>query len=183
MFKAIDEYAQQLALPIGQPLSTNNVARVEIHNNEGWPHAEVTLTNGWRFVYRHSMVNGFYSPNVLVSTGYRPYRANDFQGNWNLTTNQSIKLVREALAKLNYPTNNIHLDFPPNVICAAGEFKKTIPRLFFEWDYESPAHDDLQSKVEAEVNADKGKLESLYYDDKSFWDGRPAIDVPISVAK
>lgn len=181
VFKAIGDYAQTLSLPIPQPLTTNNVSRVEIHDNEGWPHAEVTLTNGWRFVYRHAMVNGFYSPNILVSTGYRPYHAREFEGKWNLTTNQAIELVKKTLAKLNYPTNNVHMDFAPNVICAAGDFKKSIPRYFFEWHYENVAHDDLQSKVEAEVNADNGKLESLYYDDKAYWGSRPAIDVPISV--
>jgi len=73
------------------------------------------------------------------------------------------------------------MDFAPNVIYAAGDFRKSIPRLFFEWHYESKANDDLQSKIEAEVNADTGKLESLYYDDKAYWGSRPRIDVPISL--
>ena len=72
------------------------------------------------------------------------------------------------------------MDFAPNVIYAAGDFRKSIPRYFFEWHYENATHDDLQSKVEAEVNADNGRLESLYYDDKAYWGSRPAIDVPIS---
>ena len=48
--------------------------------------------------------------------------------------------------------------------------------------YENATQDDLQSKVEAEVNADNGKLESLYYDDKAYWESRPPIDVPISIS-
>jgi hypothetical protein len=48
--------------------------------------------------------------------------------------------------------------FAPNIIYAAGDFREIIPRYFFEWYYENVAHDDLQSKVEAEVNADSGKL-------------------------
>jgi hypothetical protein len=35
--------------------------------------------------------------------------------------------------------------------------------------------------LEAEVNADSGKLESLYYDDKAYWGSRPPIDAPISI--
>ena len=180
MFKAIDEYGQKLSLPIPQPLNTSNVARVEIQDNGGWPHCEITLTNGWRFIYRNSMVNGYYAPDNFFSSD-RPIHVKDFTGNWNLTSNQTIELVKKTLAKLDYPTNNIHMDFAPNVIFAAGDFKKIIPRYFFEWHYKNAVHDDLQSKVEAEVNADNGKLESLYYDDKAYWGSRPPIDAPISI--
>ena len=181
MLKAIETYAEKLSLPIPLPLTTNNVALAEIHDNGGWPHAEITLTNGWRFIYRHTMVNGYYAPDVFVSTANRPVHIKEFEGKWNLTTNQAIDLVKRTLAKLDYPTNNIHMDFAPNIIFAAGDFKKIIPRYFFEWHYKNAARNDLQSKVEAEVNADSGKLESLYYDDKAYWGSRPPIDVPISI--
>ena len=127
------------------------------------------------------MVNGYYSPDVFITTDYHPFHLKDFEGKWNVGTNEAIELVKTALAKLNSPTNNVHMDFAPNIIYAAGDFKKIIPRYFFEWDYENAAHDDLQSKLEAEVNSDNGRLESLYYDDKAYWDYRPPIDVPISV--
>jgi len=178
IFKAIDEYAQKLSLPIPRPLTTNNVARVKIYNNGGWPHCIIELTNGWQFVYRHCMVNGYYTPSDLLS-GSLPIHIKNFEGKWILTTNQAIDLVKKNLAKLDFPTNNIHMDFAPNIIYAAGDFKKIIPRYFFEWDY--APQEELQSKVEAEVNADNGRLESLYYDDKAYWDCRPPIDVPISI--
>ena len=75
------------------------------------------------------------------------------------------------------------MDFAPHIIFAAGDFKNVIPRYFFEWDYQGSMQDDLQSKIEAEVNADNGKLESLYYDDKAYWNARPPINVPISTDK
>ncbi len=56
-----------------------------------------------------------------------------------------------------------------------------IARLRFEWYYS--VQDELQSRLEAEVNTDNGRLESLYYDDKAYWNCRPPIDVPISVQK
>jgi hypothetical protein len=183
MFKAIAAYAEKLSLPILLPLTTNNVALVEIHDNGGWPHAEITLTNGWRFIYRHTMVNGYYSPTAFNTTGYSPLHLKDFEGKWNLNTNQAIELVKKTLAKLDYSTNNIHMDFAPNIISPAGDFRKIIPRYYFEWHCENATHDDLQSKVEAEVNADSGKLESLYYDDKAYWASRPPIDAPISFKK
>lgn len=179
MFKAVNEYVQKLSLPIPLPLTTNNVARIKIENNGGWPHCQIWLTNGWRFIYRHCMVNGYYSPTVFNTTDYYVFHLKDFEGKWNLTTNQAIELVEENLAKLGFPTNNIHMDFSPNIIYAAGDFRKIIPRYLFEWDYAPQG--ELQSKVEAEVNADTGKLESLYYDDLAYWHCRPPIDVPISI--
>ena len=181
MFRAIEDYAQKLSLPVPRSLTTNNVAKVTIDDNGGWPHCEIELTNGWRFIYRHAMINGHYAPDNFCNSDQRPIHVKEFEGKWNLTTNQAIELVKKTLAKLNYPTNNIHMDFAPHIIFPAGDFRKIIPYYFFEWDYENAAHDDLQSKVEAEVNADNGKLESLYYDDKTYWNNRPAIDVPISI--
>ncbi len=180
MFQAIDDYAQKLSLPIPQPLTTNNIARVEIHNNGGWPHCVIETTNGWLFIYRHTMVNGYYSPNVFNAIGYRPLHVKNLEGKWNLTTNQAIEIVRVGLAKLNYPTNNFHMNFEPIILYPSGDFRKIIPRYYFQWYYPSP-HEELQSRIEAEVNADNGTLESLYYDDKAYWNSRPPIDVPISV--
>ena len=170
MLAAIDEYAQKLSLPIPNRLTTNNVARIEIHNNEGWPHAEITLTNGWRFIYRHTMVNGYYAPDNFFDSDNRKIHISDFEGKWNLTTNQAIEVVRRAMAKLDYPTNNVHMDFAPSVYAASVD-KEHIPRLRFEWYYS--VQDELQSRLETEVNTDNGKLESLYYDDNSLL-GQPS---------
>lgn len=161
-------------------MSTNNIALIEAHNNEGWPHCEITLTNGWRFVYRHCMVNGYYAPDNFFDSDNRKIHISDFAGKWNLTTNQSIEVVRRAMEKLDYPTNNVHMDFAPKVYTAAVD-KEHIPRLRFEWYYET--NSELQSRLEAEVNADTGALESLYYDDKSYWNCRPPIDAPISISQ
>ena len=179
MFKAIDEHGEKLSLPIPRPLTTNNVTKVTVYNNEGWPHCEIELTNGWRFVYRHTMVNGYYAPNNLFDSENRPIHIKEFEGKWTLTTNQAIEVIHRAMEKLSYPTNHVHMDFTPSVYTAAVD-REHIPRLRFEWYYS--VQDELQSRLEAEVNADSGKLESLYYDDKAYWESRPPIDVPISIA-
>jgi hypothetical protein len=182
MLKAIDDYGQKLSLPVPRPLTTNYVARVRITDNGGWPDCDVVLTNGWRFVYRHTMVNGYYSPHVLLTDILnRGIKLKNFQGKWNMGESEAIQLVKQKLAKLNFPTNDIHMDFAPYVTYAQGDFKKSVPRYFFQWLYENATHDDLQSKIEAEVNADTGTVESLYYDDKAYWNSRPPINVPISV--
>ena len=100
---------------------------------------------------------------------------------WNLSESQAIDAAKHALAKLGFPTNNIHMDFAPEVTYAPGDYQKIIPRYFFEWNFENADKTDLQSKVAAEVNADNGHVESLYYDDKAYWGGRPAVTVPISL--
>jgi hypothetical protein len=179
MFTAIDSYAKKLSLPIPYPLTTNNVAKVEAHNNDGWPHCEIWLTNGWHFVYRHTMVNGYYAPDNFFDSDNRKIHFRDFDGKWNLTTKEAIEVVRRAMAKLDYPTNNVHMDFQPKAFAASVD-KEHIPRLRFEWYYS--VQEELQSRLEAEVNVDTGKLESLYYDDKAYWNSRPQIDVPISTA-
>jgi hypothetical protein len=179
MLKAIDEYGHTLSLPIPRSLTTNNVARIEIHDNEGWPHAEIWLTNGWHFIYRHTMVNGYDAPGNLFSSDDRLIHIRDFEGQWNLTTNQAIEIVRQALKKLDYPTNNVHMEDAKTFIYTAAVNREHIPRLNFQWYYET--NDELQSRLEAEVNTDSGKLESLYYDDKACWNSRPPIDVPISI--
>ncbi|MDQ6632905.1 MAG: hypothetical protein M3Y82_14310 [Verrucomicrobiota bacterium] len=179
VLRAVDDYGKTLGLHLPRPLTTNQVARFEVSDNGGWPHTQLELTNGWRFIYRNSMVNGFYAPDDFFASDQRPILIKEFTGNWNMTEKEAIELVRRTLAKLNYPTNLVHMDFPPQIIkpALAG-----IPRYSFSWNVENAAKDDLQSKIEAEVDADKGELKSLYYDDKAYWNKPPPIDVPISLS-
>jgi hypothetical protein len=39
-----------------------------------------------------------------------------------------------------------------------------IPRYDFYWERSNETHDDLESRISAEVDADKGELKSLYFD-------------------
>lgn len=176
---AVDDYGQKLALPIPRPLTTNHVARFFLADNEGWPHCEIELTNGWRFIYRNRMVNGYYAPDNLFSSDRRQVLIKDFIGKWRMTEQDAIRLVKTTLARLNYPTNLVHTDFQPEIRkpAVAG-----IPRYSIAWWYKTnPDAEDLQSKVEAEVDADRGELKSLYYDDKSYWNHPPPINLPITL--
>lgn len=176
VLRAIEEYAQKLSLGIPSRLTTNHVALFSVVDNGGWPHAEIELTNGWRFIYRNSMVNGFYAPDNLFHSDKRAILIKDFVGKWNMTQAQAIELIGRTIAKLNYPANLVHMNFEPQVHKPA---LPGIPRYSFWWWYENEAHDDVQSKVEAEVDADKRELKSLYYDDKSFWSHPPPVHVPM----
>ena len=176
VLRAVTDYASTLNLPLVGTLTTNNVARFVLADNGGWPHSEVELTNGWRFIYRNSMVNGFYAPDNLFNSDNRAIRIADFTGKWKVSEPEAVELVLRALRKFNYPSNLVHVDFQPEV---RRSVIASIPRLFVSWSYVQ--HDELVSKVEAEVDADKGELKSLYYDNTAYWNHPPPIDVPISL--
>jgi hypothetical protein len=175
VLRGIDEYGQKLSLPVPRPLTTNHLARFHLDDNLGWPHCEVELTNGWRFVFRNSMVNGFEAPDRLFSNR-RPILIKDFTGKWNMTEQEAVELVKRTIAKLNYPTNRVHFEVEPQVNRPAVS---GIPRYMFYWYYNQ--QDDLQSTVWAEVDAGRRELKSLYYDDKAYWNHPPPIGVPISL--
>lgn len=182
---AVDDYGRLLNLPTPRPLTTNEVARFELYDYGGWPHSVVELTNGWQFVCRNSMVNGFYAPDNLFGNlpSGRKVLIKDYVGKWNLTEAQAIALVKRTIARLNCPTNLVHMDFKPKV---QKPLLPGIPRCEFEWEFAPHETGELevevypQSWVKAEVDMDKGELKSLYYDDKAYWNERPPIDVPIS---
>ena len=178
VLNAVGNYGQILQLPIPRHVTTNHVARFSVADNGGWPQCELELTNGWRFIYRNSMVNGFYSPGNLFSSDERAIRVKEFLGKPNMTEREAIQLVRASIKKFNYPTNFVHMDFQPRIqtLCGPG-----IPRYFITWAY--APNDELQSKVEAEVDADKRELKSLYYDDTAYWNHPPKIDVPMRLAR
>ena len=177
VFRAIDEYGQKLSLPVPRPLTTNHVARFSLQENYGGPYCEVELTNAWRFLYEHDMVTAYYAPDVLLgSDNGRPILIKDFVGEWKLSEAQSVELVRKTLAKLNYPTNLIHMDFTPEIQKPA---LPGIPRYMFRWNYSVEGDQLVRSAISAEVDANKGELKSLYYGDQAFWSRKPPIDVPI----
>lgn len=178
VLRAVDAYGAVLGLSVPRPLTTNHVARFELYDNGGWPASELELTNGWRFVYRNSMVNGHYAPDNLFNSDLRPKLMKDLAGQWKMTEAEAIELVKRTLARFNHPTNLVHVDFPPRVSKPA---LPGIPRYSISWWKENETGSDLVCKVEAEVDANKGELKSLYYDHSAYWNKPPPIDVPLSL--
>ena len=64
----------------------------------------------------------------------------------------------------------------PVTVNTAGQYDFTV------YYKANPTDQDLQSKVEAEVDAVRGELKSFYYDDKSYWNKPPPIGLPISTS-
>jgi len=178
VLKAVDEYGQRLKLPVPHPLTTNHIARFRVEEDRNSPHVEVYLTNGWRFDYNHTQVNGFYAPDDLFSvySERRPILIKDFTGKWNMTEAEAKELVRKAVARLEYPTNLVHFEVEPQVHKPAVP---GIPRFMFYWNYIVGPNDILQSSISAEVDADNRELKSLFLYDQSFYNPGPKIDVPL----
>ncbi len=177
---AIHDYSKTLNLPTPWPLTTNHVARFYLADNGGWPHCELELTNGWRFIYRNSMVNGYYAPDNLFNKQNHPILISQYKGKWRMNETQATDLIKRTLSRLGYPSNLVHTDFQPTV---QKPSVPGIPRYSIWWWYKAnPTDQDLQSKVEAEVDADRGELKSFYYDDKSYWNKPPPIGLPISTS-
>jgi hypothetical protein len=178
--KAIEDYGKTLLLKLPAPLTTNSVAMLSLADNGGWPHAEIELTNEWRFIYRNSGVNGYYAPDNFFNSDNRPIRIRDFAGKPTLTESEAINLVKKTVERLHYPTNLLQMDFAPQVLRPAAT---NVSRLFFSWHKENEGKTDLLFKLEAEVDLVGGRVTSLYFDNQALWNHPPPIDVPLTVSK
>lgn len=189
LLRAVDDYGERLSLPLPRPLNTNHAERLILLNTGGRPSGWLKLSNGWWFVYRNSTVSGFYaSGSTLGLTAFhKRILVKEALGHWNLTQTQAMEVVARTLARLNYPSNVVRIDLPPQLVT-----KPAIPgiaRYMFLWQYTPPSrHSEtegdvdyaLQSEVTAEVDADKGEVKALYYE-VADWGQPPPIDVPISL--
>ncbi len=176
--KAIDAYSKKLGLNVPSPLTTNYVAKLSLADNGGWPHAEIELTNGWRFVYRNSGICGYYAPVNFFNSDARPITVREFAGVPKLSEADAIKAVKAAVVKLDYPTNLLMLDFEPQVIKPVAN---NIPRVMLFWHKENSDQTDLVFKLEAEVNLENGGIASLYFDNVALWNKPPSIDIPLTL--
>lgn len=178
VLKVVDDYSLRLSLPVPHPLSTNHVARFRLEDDRNSPRVEVELLSGWRFEYSHTQVNGFYAPDELFSSHseLKPIRLKDLSGTWAISEAQAKQLVRDALTRLQYPTNLLHLEVEAQVNKPAVP---GIPRYMFTWNYSVNDGQFLQSSITSEVDAGKRELKSLYFYDASFFNRGPKIDVPL----
>ncbi len=175
----MNDWNDRLALGLPGPLTTNHVRRLYLSDNGGWPHAEITLTNYWEFKFRNRSVTYFGSATRFFDSDRLPFRVRDHVGKWKLNEEEAATLVRQAVAKLGYPANFVHLDSSPKITRPQlAQPGLVIPRLLLEWEYPSP--ENKTQWVMAEINCDNGKIEALGFDDVSFWGQGPPIDVPIS---
>ncbi|HWD94389.1 MAG TPA: hypothetical protein VG938_18805 [Verrucomicrobiae bacterium] len=177
VLRAINEYAQKLALPVTLPVTTNQIARFRVTDNDGTPDCDVDMTNGWRFLYENARVSGYTTSDDFFTSQNRPILIKNFVGPWKIDEKAAIGLVESAVAKLKYPTNALHFEKEPEV---QKPLISTIPRFMLRWSYSRPEDQFTRSMISAEVDANKAELKSLYCADISFAQEKPPIEVPIS---
>lgn len=176
--RAIDAYSSRLGLKLPSPLTTKHVAKLSLADNGNWPHSEIELKNGWRFIYRNSDVCGYYAPNNFFNSDTRSITVKEFSGKQKLSEAEAIKRVKATVAKLNYSTNLLTVDFKPQVIKPGVT---NIPRIMLLWHKENAEHTDLAQKLEAEVDLRTGEVISLYFDHVALWNKPPPINVPLTL--
>jgi hypothetical protein len=179
VFSAIEDWGRRLKWDLPLPVTTNHVKRFYVSDQAGWPHCEVTFTNGWEFKFRNSGLTYAGSPRRFFDSDKLPFRIKNYVGQWKLTEQQAIELARNAVAKLGYPEDFVHTEAKPRVFRPC-EIKgmPAIPRLQIEWNY--PNIERRQQWIQVEVDCDKGAVEAIYFDDGSLWGKPPPIAVPIS---
>lgn len=179
VFKAVEDWAQKLKLDLPLPITTNQVQRFYCSNEGEVARAELSLTNGWEFIYNCCNVTYAASPRRFFESDKLPFRIKNFVGQKRLTDEQAIALARQTVAKLGHGPDITHTDTEPKLIrpkTVAG--MPTIPRLMVEWVY--PNRQEARSVwICVEVDCDKGRVEALQYDVTALWKAGPDLGLPI----
>ncbi len=179
VFKAVEEWVTKLHLDVPLPITSNQVRRFYCSNEGDVARVELSLTNNWEFIYNCCNVTYAASPRRFFESDSLPFRIKTFAGTKRLTDAQAIELVRKAVAKLGPGPEITHVDAEPTLIrptTVTG--MPTIPRLIVEWVY--PNRQEARSVwIRAEVDCDKGTVETLQYDVTSLWKKGPDLGIPI----
>jgi hypothetical protein len=181
VFTAIDEYAAKLDLPVPRPLTTNHVARFQFSDNGGWPDVHVDLTNGARFIYRNTVVNGYYGPDCIWEDDFKYWPVKKLFGPWRMTEDEAIELAKKTVLQAGYPTNTLYLHEKPEVKKPNTPGGPDIPRYYIQWKHYPVPDKEFTAWTRVEVNADKKAVESVYHDAKVFWGKKPPIDLPMTL--
>jgi hypothetical protein len=179
VMSAVTRYAANLGVELPSGFSTNHVKRFFVTDNGGWPHAELELTNGCRFVYRNAHVVGYFEPDEFWNSDKRKITLAEFRGAWRMTDGEMIALARKTIAKLGYPERFVRTKGTPELIKPKGRFAKIIPRCKVEWMY--PDAGTMTQWAYVEIDGDKRRVKAVYFDDETFRTAKPPIDVPIAV--
>lgn len=179
VLSAIEDWARRLDWNLPLPVTTNHVRRFYISDQGGWPHCEVTFTNGWLFKYRGTNLTLASSPRSFFESDRLPFRFRDYTGAWRLTEAQAIERARQEIAKLGHPGGPLHTEGDPRVF-RPDEIQgmPSIPRLQVEWNW--PSIKERTQWIQVEVDCDRGTVETIYVDDGRWWGRGPPIDLPIS---
>lgn len=173
VLKSIEDWNRRLGLGLETPVTTKHIETFYVSDQGGWPHCEVTFSNKWFFIFRNQGVTQASSPRRFFDSDHLPFRVRDYAGKWRLSEPEAIELARKTVAKLDLPAGFIRTEDQPRVFRPTQvQGFPNFPRLQIDWSHED-------QRIQVEVDCDKGTVESVYFDDASFWGKPPPIDVPI----
>jgi hypothetical protein len=178
MLPVISEYASKLALSTHLPITTNEVASFD---SQFYPNqAYVNLTNGYRFVYCLGYIQEFRASHAFFGVDKLDGRIEDYWGAWRLTESQAVKLARDAVKKLGYSIESLHLDKKPEIKKPIRIGRHDIPRYRIWWQFSlaDPEREEdvgILSSTQIEVDADQNCVRGISIYDPSLV--RPAAPV------
>ena len=71
VMNAVTNYAAKIGIDLPKPFDTNQVRRFFVADNGGWPHSELELINGMRFLYRNTTIVEYAAPDDFFSVAWR----------------------------------------------------------------------------------------------------------------
>lgn len=171
------EYIKKAGFAVPIPITTNdvNISRYICSIVDNDPMAVIDLKSGARFVYRHGQVIAFYASDVMHIPGEDDNKPiQQFFGQVNITSNQAIALVRQAIVRLGYSEKVLRVDEGPSVNPPSNHGGGTIARYFVNWKESRIG----AFRVVAEVDAASKTVKSLYINDHAntnIWREPPNI--------
>lgn len=176
----ISDYSKKLDLPVSQPVTMSQVAHFGVNNIQGVVGGGIWLTNHYWFAFEHGYVDAF-----RLNTN-NPFLDDDPAANWpkyafgndNMTTNEAIQLVRDAISGLGYTTNTFPIGIPPTRTTGPYDSKDGhhIPYTEIEWENKNTNMDNSYS-IRGQVDLEHKKLIALSIISRKAWKPNPPVSI------
>ena len=182
----ISDCAKQLDLPIVQPITVSQVARLAPSPYTNDVGGGVWLTNDYWFIFTSGHVNGFHAATNWFSNQNDNWNDTEylkrFTGKDNMTTNEAIALARSSFANLGYKPEDFKVDGAPTKIEGPYDNKKLghIPFCRIEWDDPAIGTDEerlgANYVVQFDVDTQQKQVVGMFLGSTNFWRPNPKVD-------
>jgi hypothetical protein len=99
-----------------------------------------------------------------------------------VSKNELIETARQAVRRLGYSEQALHMHGPPDMITVPDDTKTSyFTRYEIAWDFLSLPSGIEGYRVQIEVDAKTKSVKSVFLDSTYLWREPPKIDVPISI--
>jgi hypothetical protein len=195
------DFVKQIGVPVKKPIVLNDVdmtkylAKYNCGIVEDDPRIFVDMKDGSHFYYSHGRALAFYAADAMSlpdKQSVYTYPEIDqeqarYFGPINMTTNEALALVRQAVKKLGCSEKVPHIDEPPRFLSGPGWWgANRIARCSIDW--RESTHGswgeviDGPTWVNAEVDMANKTIRVLYINDyanTNIWRKPPEIGIPL----